>query len=259
MATNASNQRLATDSFKLGFLGGFQVMTLTYRLASGLQLASFRSMKTSLFLLLAACLVSVTSVADPASATAPVVLFDGKSLDKWEPVDIGGSGSVEVQDGEMIISQGESVSGAIYKDWQKLPTTNYEISLEAMRVQGVDFFVGLTFPVNDLKTQLTLVMGGWGGSVTGISSIDGLDASENNTGTFQRYKDNTWYKVKLRVTPKEIVVTLDGKEVINTDIAGKKLGLRPGPMESYAGLSLTTFMTTAAIKNVVLTPLPAKS
>ena len=207
--------------------------------------------RRALFALIAAA----TSVAYSADAPKPVALFDGKSLTDWESVDNGGSGAVELQDGEMIIHQGESLSGAVYKKAKGLPLTSYEITAETMRIEGADFFCGLTFPVGGVKTCLTLVLGGWGGSVTGISSIDGMDASENNTSSYQRYKDNQWYKVKLRVTPKEIHVWVDGKEVINTDIEGKKLGLRPGPIESYAPLSFTTYQTPAAIRNVKFTPL----
>jgi len=205
---------------------------------------------------LLALIAAATSVAYSADAPKPVALFDGKSLADWESVDNGGSGAVELQDGEMIIRQGESLSGAVYKKAKGLPMTNYEISAETMRIEGADFFCGLTFPVGDIKTCITLVLGGWGGSVTGISSIDGMDASENNTSSYQRFKDNQWYKVKLRVTPKEIHVWVDGKEVINADIEGKKLGLRPGPIESYAPLSFTTYQTTAAIRNVKFTPIP---
>jgi hypothetical protein len=196
--------------------------------------------------------------ADPAPAAMDtVVLFDGKSLADWEKVDIGGSGDVSLEDGEMIIAQGESVSGTVYKKAKDLPLQNYEISLETMRVEGADFFCGLTFPVGDLKTCLTLVLGGWGGAVTGISSIDGMDASENSTSSYQRFADNTWYKVRLQVTPKDIHVWIDGKEVVNVEIEGRKLGVRPGPIESYLPLSFTTYQTRAAIKNVKLTKLPA--
>ncbi len=196
---------------------------------------------------------SAEPVASKTEAKDTMVLFDGKSLNDWEKVDIGGSGEVSLEEGELIIAQGESVSGAVYKKVKELPLQNYEISLEAMRVEGADFFCGLTFPVGDLKTCLTLVLGGWGGAVTGISSIDDMDASENNTSSFQRFADNTWYKVRLQVTPKELHVWIDGKEVVNTDIEGKKLGVRPGPIESYLPLSLTTFQTRAAYKNIKLT------
>ena len=213
------------------------------------------------FLLPAVLLIGAAFAADDAkpAAEAPkeIVLFNGKSLDDWESVDVGGSGMVELEGGVMIINQGESVSGAVYKKAAALPMTNYEITLEAKRLQGVDFFVGLTFPVGDVKHCATLVCGGWGGSVTGISSINGLDASENNTSSYQRYEDDKWYAVKLRVTPENLSVWIGEKQVIDEDIQEKKIGVRPGPIESYLPLSLTTFNTTAAIRNVKLTPIPA--
>lgn len=185
-----------------------------------------------------------------------LVLFDGTSLDDWQPFDAGGSGSVEVEDGKMIIGAGESLTGVIYKKVKDLPVTNYELTLEAQRLEGVDFFCGLTFPVGDLKTCATAVLGGWGGSVTGLSSIDGMDAAENSTGHYRRYEDKKWYAVKLRVTPANISVWLGEEKIIDADIEGKKIGVRAGPMEEYLPLSLTTYQTRAAIRNVKLTPLP---
>jgi hypothetical protein len=187
----------------------------------------------------------------------PVMLFDGKSLDDWEMVDIGASGYVELEEdkGWMLIRQGDSLSGAIYKKTQELPLERYEITLEAMRQAGVDFFCGLTFPIGKVDTCATLILGGWGGSVTGISSIDGMDASNNATGTYQRFEDDKWYKVRLRVTPENLSAWIDDKQVVDIDIAGRKVGLRPGPIESYAPLALSTFNTAAAIKNVKFTPL----
>lgn len=200
----------------------------------------------------------LTGIALAADAPKPITLFDGKSMDDWEIVDIGGSGEVLLEEGLLVIKMGDSVSGAVYKKADKLPVTNYEITLEARRTMGVDFFCGLTFPVGSLKTCATLVIGGWGGSVTGISCIDGMDASENSTGTYQRYKDNEWYKIKLRVTPKNISTWVNDKQVIDADIEGKKINVRPGPIESYLPLSLTTFATTSEIKNVVLAPIAEK-
>jgi hypothetical protein len=171
-----------------------------------------------------------------------VVLFDGKSLDDWEMVDIGASGYVELDEdlGEMLIRQGDSLSGAIYKKAKALPIERYEIALEAKRTAGVDFFCGLTFPVGNLETCATLVLGGWGGSVTGI---------------YQRYEDDKWYAVRLRVTPENLSAWIDGKQVVDIDIAGRKVGLRAGPMESYVPLSLTTYNTAASIRKVVFKPL----
>ena len=208
-----------------------------------------------IFLSLASLLSGLALAADAPKA---ITLFDGKSMDDWEVVDIGGSGEVLLEEGVLVIKMGDSVSGAVYKKADKLPVTNYEITLEARRTMGVDFFCGLTFPVGSLKNCATLVIGGWGGSVTGISCIDGMDASENSTGTYQRYKDNEWYKIRLRVTPKNLSTWVNDKQVIDADIEGKKINVRPGPIESYLPLSLTTFATTAEIKNVVLTPIAEK-
>ena len=180
------------------------------------------------------------------------VLFDGKSLDDWETVDIGASGTIEQEEDALIINQGDSLSGLLYKRAAELPVTNYEISLEAKRLQGVDFFCGLTFPVGDLKTCATLVCGGWGGSVTGISNIDGQDAANNSTGTYQRYEDDKWYKFRLRVTPENISVWVEDKKVVDQDLKDRKISLRPGPIESYAPLALSTYCTTAAVKNIRL-------
>jgi hypothetical protein len=200
----------------------------------------------------------VTAALLRADAPKEFVLFDGKSLADWQTVDTGGSGVIEVKNGELIIGGGESLSGAIYKKAGKLPVTNYEITLEAKRVEGNDFFCGLTFPVGNLKTCATLICGGWGGSVTGISSIDGADASENATGHYRKWDDKTWYRIKLRVTSEAITVWSNDEEIINVDITGKKISLRSGPIEEYAPLSLTTYQTTAAIRNLKLVPIEAK-
>ena len=219
-------------------------------------------MKTTSILLFAMlCGASMMPAAEPSkpetkkeevSPATEIVLFDGKSLNDWESVDIGASGAVELEGGLMIINQGDSISGAVYKKAASLPVTNYEISLEAKRLEGVDFFCGLTFPVGSVKTCATLVCGGWGGAVTGISNIDNLDASENSTSNFVRYEDNKWYAVKVRVTPENLSVWIDGKHLIDQDLKDKKVNVRPGPIESYLPLSFTTYATTAAIRNVKL-------
>ena len=94
--------------------------------------------------------------------------------------------------------------------------------------------------------------------MTGISSIDGADASENSTGHYRKWENNKWHRVRLRVTPENISVWANDERIIDADIKGKKVNVRPGPIEEYVPLSLTTYQTTAAIRNVKLTPLPEK-
>ena len=212
---------------------------------------------------LVACLLGASALPAqeaPAKDAEPKewVLFNGKSLQDWETVDIGGSGQVDLEGGCMIINMGDSLSGVVYKKAADLPLTNYEITLQAKRLQGVDFFCALTFPYGDLKRCATLVLGGWGGSVTGISSIDDLDAANNATGSYQRYEDDKWYPVRLRVTPENLSAWVADKQVVDIDTKGRKISMRPGPIETYAPLSLTTFTTTAAIKDVRLKAIDPK-
>ncbi len=211
---------------------------------------------SALSLLLVSSLVAQEG-AKEAPAKTEWVLFDGKSMANWEAVDMGGSGEVTVEGGQMVINQGESLSGVVYKKVEELPLTNYEITVQAKRLQGVDFFCGLTFPIGDVKKCATLVCGGWGGSVTGISSIDDLDAANNATGTYQRYEDDKWYTIRLRVTPENLSVWVDEKQVVDQDIKGRKVALRQGPIDAYAPLSLTTYNTMAAIKSVRFKVIPA--
>ena len=104
------------------------------------------------------------------------------------------------------------------------PKTNFEVALEAMRVDGSDFFCGLTVPVG--KGSCSLILGGWGGTLVGISCIDHSDASENETTQFIRFENGRWYKVRMRVTDKKIQAWLDAKKIIDLDREGKEFEVR---------------------------------
>jgi hypothetical protein len=210
-------------------------------------------MKNALLTLFALA-ATVCFHAEDAVKPTEKILFDGKTLTDWEHVDVGGSKEAVVEEGSIVIPQSDSLSGVVYKKLKELPVMDYEITLEAKRVQGVDFFCGLTFPVGSHDTSVTLVLGGWGGGLTGISNIDGLDASENSTSSVQRYEDDKWYKVRVMIAAKEIRAWLDEKEIINVETEGKKLSLRPGPIESFPGFSLTTYGTEGHIRNIKVTP-----
>ncbi|HSH93337.1 MAG TPA: DUF1080 domain-containing protein [Roseimicrobium sp.] len=142
-----------------------------------------------------------TATPEPAADTGKP-LFDGKTLAGWKPTGYAGGGEVKVEKGELLIDQGETLSGVTFTN--AVLRMNYEISLEAKRVSGSDFFCGLTFPVG--TNCVTLVVGGWGGAVTGISSIDHQDASDNETTKYIKYDTGKWYPIKVRVTPDKIQV-----------------------------------------------------
>lgn len=174
-------------------------------------------------------------------------LFDGKTMKGWKTTDFGSGGEIKVEDGKLIIGMGEPLSGITFAG-EPPARMNYEISLEAMKLTGNDFFCALTAPVG--KACGTLVLGGWGGSLIGFSSIDDLDASENSTTQFKKFDNNKWYRIRLRVTPKKVEAWIDGEQWVNADIDGKKVSMRPGEIELSQPLGIATFQTTSAFRNI---------
>ncbi|NOX55178.1 MAG: DUF1080 domain-containing protein [Planctomycetes bacterium] len=176
-----------------------------------------------------------------------ISLFDGKTLKGWKITDFGGQGEVTVKDGQLILGMGADLTGITWTHPEKLPKIDYEVSLDAMRVDGTDFFCGLTFPVKD--SPCTLIVGGWGGGLCGLSSLDGMDASENETSTFMDFKNGRWYHIRLRVTGKRIQAWIDDEKIVDVDITDRKLSVRI-EVELSRPFGIATWQTTAALKNI---------
>jgi len=174
------------------------------------------------------------------------MLFDGKTLAGWKPTVFGGEGAVSVRDGGILLEAGDPLTGITWAGGE-IPRMNYEIALEAMRIQGSDFFCALTFPVADWCCSL--ILGGWGGSVVGLSSLDGMDASENETSTAVDFAYDRWYRVRLRVTPTAIVAYLDDKKIVDADIKGRSISTRVEVSLSEP-LGIASYMTQAAIRDI---------
>lgn len=170
-------------------------------------------------------------------------------MNHWVVTDFAGHGDVGVTNGEIKIDMGADLSGITWTNGT-LPRTNYEISLEAMKIDGGDFFCGLTFPVAD--SSCSLIMGGWGGGVVGLSSLDDADASENETTRSMSFDNGHWYHIVLRVTPGKIEAWLDDQKIIDASIAGRKVSLRPGAIYLSEPLGMATYITTSAIKDFKL-------
>ena len=108
----------------------------------------------------------------------------------WRPTKFSGQGAVKAENGTIVLAAGNDLTGVTWAG-AALPTTNYELTLQAMRVEGNDFFAGITFPVD--KSFCSLILGGWGGTVVGLSSINDLDASENSTSQSMVFEKQRWY------------------------------------------------------------------
>ncbi len=187
----------------------------------------------------------LANAAEPAATS----LFDGKSLGEWKSTEFGGEGDVEIKDGAIVIGAGNSLSGIHWSG--KYPKTNYELSLEAKRVNGSDFFCGLTFPVGE--DSCSFICGGWGGGVVGLSSIDGSDASENETTGYEEFVSDRWYKIRVRVTDGKIAAWIDDKQRVDVDTEGKRIGVRI-EVDLSRPLGIATYNTTAAIRNIKVKP-----
>src|SRR5690606_25588410 len=107
-------------------------------------------------------------------------LFDGRALGGWEITPFGGEGKVEVASGYILLEMGNDLIGIAWCG--DLPTDSFEMVVEAQGARGSDFFCGLTCPVGE--ELCTVIVRGWGGALVGLSSIDGTDASENDTRTY---------------------------------------------------------------------------
>jgi hypothetical protein len=179
-------------------------------------------------------------------------LFDGKTLKGWKSTNFGAQGEPEVKDGQIILPAGDPLTG-VTREKDDVPHVNYEVALEAKRVEGSDFFVGLTFPVAD--SHASLILGGWAGSVCGISSIDHMDASENSTSSFREFKKGQWYKVRLRVTKDRLEAWVDDEQIVDADIEGKKISTRV-EVDPSKPFGLASYRTTAAIRNFRIREIP---
>jgi len=175
-------------------------------------------------------------------------IFNGINLDGWEVTNFGPQGPVSVVNGQIILGMGDGCTGITYR--KPFPETNYEVSLEAMRVAGTDFFCGLTFPAG--KDPCTLIVGGWGGTVVGLSSIDGKDASENETTRYMNFEKNRWYRIKLKVTDQKIEAWIDEEKIVDFTISKRSLSVRP-EVELSRPFGIASWCTTAALRNIRVT------
>jgi hypothetical protein len=209
------------------------------------------------FVAAAVCLIPRALQADEpktaAQAASPEAawqsLFDGKSLAGWKITDFGGEGEIEVKDGQIILSLGQPLTGITWKEGDKLPKDNYEITLQAMKRKGDDFFCGLTFPVRD--SHATFVVGGWAGSVVGLSSINGQDASENETTKYEKFEHNKWYAIRVRVAGGRIECWIDDNQMVDVELDGNRFDTRI-EVDPNKPLGCCCYNVEAALKDIKL-------
>ncbi len=180
-------------------------------------------------------------------------LFNGRDLAGWsviEKYDFARHGEIMVEDDAIVLGAGRPASGIrIAGDF---PRMNYEVTLEAKRIEGSDFFCGMTFPVGD--DYLSLVLGGWGGGTTGISNLDNLSAIENATTGFQEFEQNRWYRIRLRVTDTKVEVWIDDDQIVDVEHTKHKLSIW-WEQEPVRPFGIANWYTKSAVRSIRLTRL----
>lgn len=173
-------------------------------------------------------------------------LFDGKTLGQWKETDYPGRGAVRVEDGAIVMAAGAPLTGVT---WQgPFPASEYEIRFEGMRQRGGDFFASLTVPVGEAHG--TWVLGGWGGDIVGFSSIDGWDASDNETRSYFNFEAGRWYRLRLLVTLERIQAWIDDQRVVDVDIRGRRISMRMGDIGLSTPLGLASYNTVGLARKI---------
>ena len=93
-----------------------------------------------------------------------------------------------------------------------------------------------------------------GGQTTGLSNIDGDSAIDNETCTFQEYKQKQWYRIRVRVARDRIAAWLDQEQIVDLESANRQLSIR-WEVEPTQPLGIATWYTTAALRNIRFRPL----
>ncbi|MGL5018699.1 MAG: DUF1080 domain-containing protein [Luteolibacter sp.] len=193
---------------------------------------------------------STPEAAPPAAANSSEGWMEMETLgpNNWEAINGAADLSWDTESKIMQIGVGTDLNGVRWTG--PLPVAPYVVEMEARRMSGNDFFCGLTFPVRTGTECVSLIVGGWGGSLVGISSIDGLDASENPTGSQHEFENQRWYRIRVEVTTERLQAWIDDRQVVNVETEGRRLSLREGPIEDCAPWGLATWMTRAEVRGV---------
>ena len=172
-------------------------------------------------------------------------MFNRTTFKGWLESDFYGQKEVRIEGQRVVMTEGTDMTGITWDG--EPPRIDYEVTLQAMRVLGSDFFSTLTFPVGE--DYCSLVMGGWGGSVVGLSSLEGADASENETTQWIMFDNLRWYRIRLRVSQEAIEAWLDEKPIVDVALKDRRVGTRI-EVDASKPFGISTWCTTGAVRDI---------
>ena len=185
---------------------------------------------------------ALTGCIGPTTDTTPIRL--GYEDQSWKPAP---GEALSIEPGLITIEAGAPFEGLAWTD--PFPRENYELTLEATRLEGKDIFCGVVFPVG--PDSCSMIPGGWDNSLLGLSMVDGLSAAENVTSYPEAFTNHVWSTVKLKVTTEAVTVKIDDKQVIDLKREAHSFSLYPG-LEMYEPFGFFTYQTKALIRNPTL-------
>ncbi|MFW6161856.1 MAG: 3-keto-disaccharide hydrolase [Planctomycetota bacterium] len=188
---------------------------------------------------------SVLSTLEPGKWVA---LFNGKNMKGWrvvEKYEFEMHGKIEVKDGEIRLGTGMPFSAITWTG--DFPLEGYEVELETKRTSGVDIFAGTTFPIGE--SHASFIVGGWGDTVVGISSVDHMNAAENETTVVQGFDNKKWYRFRIRVTKPKIEAWINDKQVVDLERKGHKFSLYGGT-DAMVPFGIFTWQSESALRNI---------
>jgi hypothetical protein len=170
----------------------------------------------------------------------------------WESVIFGGEGEVEF-DGESIrMGFGSPLTAVAWQGAAELPD-EYEIEVVAARLDGSDFFCALNLPIGEQRASV--VLGGWGGALCGLSCVNGEDASMNATRSFRGFDRGQSYRLRVRVDAIQVQAWVDDELLFAQTRDGVEFSLRT-EVSPAGRLALSCFQTSARIDAVRWRRLP---
>jgi len=128
-----------------------------------------------------------------------------------------------------------------------LPTSPYWIEVDFTKRFGTDFPCALTFPA--AGAHISLVLGGWGGTVCGLSCLDGEDASRNPTRFLRAFPPGVRTALRMEVRDAFVRAWLDGQLVVDVDLTGREVSVRAELLPSRP-LGLAAFATAVDFHRV---------